>query len=914
MLTATSALTFCSACSERITTPLEHFGHNIGDDYWLPNHQPIVDYWRQLDRESDRMTLVEIGETVEGRPMVMAIITSPQNQRELDRYKEISKRLALAEDLTDSEARELAKQGRAVVWIDGGLHANETVGAQNLIELAYQMVSQDDPETLRILDDVILLAAFTNPDGMDMVVDWYMREPEPTKRFMGGFPRLEQYYIGHRNNRDFFIITQPETEAISRVLYREWFPQIVYNHHHHGPAGAVIATPPFRDPFNYNIDPLVPLGIELVGAAMNSRFVAEGKPGATWRSGTSYQTWWNGGLRTTPYFHNQIGILTETSGDPTPIQIPFNPAIQLPRNDYPYPNPPYIAPQYWHFRQSVEYAITADRAVLDIAAKYRENFLFNIYQMGRNSIDRGSRDHVTISPKRVAAVDSALAADRAQPIVQGEERIRGYEMKYYEILHDPAHRDPRGYILASDQPDFLTATKFVNALIKSGVQIHRSTEAFEVAGKSYPAGSYVIKAAQAFRPHLRDMLEPQDYPDDIPYPGGPPRRPYDLVGYTLAYQMGVEFDRIFDGFDGPFEIIEDLAQPPAGEISGTGEAGYLLSHEVNDAFIAINRLLGSGEEVFWLKDTVQAQGNSYPAGTIYIAARDSTQIKLESLAAEIGLDFTGIDSRPSGEAFRLRPIRIGLWDQYGGSQESGYVRWILEQFEFPFELVFPPTLDAGNLSSSYDVLVFPNGAIGESRAFATGGMRTDLPDPQDVPAEWRDKMGSITANRTLPQLRRFLSDGGTIITIGSSTSLGSHLNLPISDHLVEPGTARPVPPERYFVPGSIVQARVDNSNPLAYGLPSERLDVYFNNSPVFRIRPGSGVRRVAWFDSDEPLRSGWGWGQHYLNRGVAVVEADVGEGELFLLGFDIVNRAQAHGTFKFLFNGIYYGSAETEEL
>jgi hypothetical protein len=378
--------------------------------------------------------------------------------------------------------------------------------------------------------------------------------------------------------------------------------------------------------------------------------------------------------------------------------------------------------------------------------------------------------------------------------------------------------------------------------------------------------------------------------------------------------MGVEFDRILNDFDGPFEKIEDLATPPAGEVSGAGQAGYLLSHEMNDAFIAINRLLGSGEEVFWFKNSVQAGGNSYPIGTMYIPAKDSTQLRLERLAADIGLDFVGVESTPGGDAFQLRPVRIGLWDQYGGSQESGYLRWILEQFEFPFELVFPPTLDAGHLAERFDVLVFPNGAIGESRALATGGMRTDLPDPQDVPPAWRDRMGSVTASRTIPQLRRFLDDGGTIITIGSSTSLGNHLDLPISDHLVEPGTGRPVPSQRYFVPGSIVQARVDNSNPLAYGLPADSLDVYFNNSPVFRIRPGLGVRRVAWFDSDEPLRSGWAWGQHHLNRGVAVVEADVGAGKLFLLGFDVINRAQAHGTFKFLFNGIYYGNAESEEL
>jgi hypothetical protein len=324
----------------KITTPKEHFGFNVGDDYYLANYTQFTAYLKKIALESKRVSLAGIGITAEERPMFMAIITSPENHRKLDRYKEISRRLALAEGLTDSEARALASEGRAVVWIDGGLHGGEILGAQHLIELVYQMASQNDPETLRILDNVILLAVPSNPDGMELVSDWYMREKDPTKRSTRGLPRLYQKYIGHDNNRDSYMVTQPETEAANRVLYREWFPQIVYNQHQSGPAGTVLFAPPFRDPFNYCFDPLVPLGIELVGAAMHTRFVAEGKPGATMRSGAGYSTWWNGGLRTTTYFHNMIGILTETIGNPTPMEIPFLPQRQLPKNDLPAPIAP----------------------------------------------------------------------------------------------------------------------------------------------------------------------------------------------------------------------------------------------------------------------------------------------------------------------------------------------------------------------------------------------------------------------------------------------------------------------------------------------------------------------------------------------------------------------------------------------
>ncbi len=905
------ALAAAPALSQnKITTPKEHFGFNPGDDYHLANYTQYAEYLKKLSLESERISYQGIGITAEGNPMFMAVITSPENQKNLSRYKEISRRLALAEGISEEEAQALAAEGRAVVWIDGGLHGTEVLGSQQLIELVYQMASRNDPETLRILNDVILLSVCSNPDGMELVANWYMREKDPTKRSTRGLPRLYQKYIGHDNNRDFYMITQPETEASSRVLYREWFPQIVYNQHQTGPSGCVLFAPPFRDPFNYCFDPLVPMGIELVGAAMHNRFVAEGKPGTTMRSGARYSTWWNGGLRTTAYYHNMIGILTETIGNPTPMEIPFIPQRLLPKHDLPFP----VKPQKWHFRQSIEYTMTANRAILDLASKYREDFLLNFYRMGKNSIERGSQDYWTIHPKRITEVEKAIEKDKARPT--GSGRSRGYDMKYYDMLHDPANRDPRGYILSSDQPDFLTATKFVNALIKSGVSVHQATRSFKVGDKSYPKGSYIVKTAQAFRPHILSLFEPQDHPDDIPYPGGPPLAPYDNAGWTLAFQMGVEFDRVLDGFDGPFEKIEGLAEPPAGKVTNSrNAAGFLLDHRVNDSFIAINRLLKSKEDVYWPKNDFQVEGKTYPAGTIFIPAKSATASRLEKIAEEIGLNFEGIKTKPAGKAFKLRKLRIALWDRYGGSMDSGWVRWILEQFEFPFKVVYAPTLDAGKLSNKYDVLIFVRGAIPSVRSSETSRFRSfSEPNPQSIPAEYRDRLGRITAEKTLPQLIQFIKDGGTVLTIGSSTSLGYHAGLPVANALIEKledGTERPLPRSTFFVPGSVLRVRVDRTHPLAYGLP-ENLDVAFNNSPVFRLLPEAslkGVRPIAWFDSKDPLRSGWAWGKHYLQGGIAVIEADVGKGKLFLFGPEITRRAQPHGTFKFLFNGIYYGGS-----
>jgi hypothetical protein len=843
-----------------VTSPARQFGAAIGEDYFLATWSQFEEYWQRLDRESDRMSLVDLGKTEEGRSQWMAVITAPENVPRLGRYKEIARRLARAEGLTDAEARLLAQEGRAVVWIDGGLHADEVLGAQQLIETAYQLVSGTDAETQRFLRDVIVLAVHANPDGHALVGDWYMRERVPARRSLDGLPRLFQKYVGHDNNRDFYMSTQAETINMNRVLFREWFPQIVYDHHQAGPAGTVMFAPPFREPSNYVYDPLIPAGIELVAGAMHARFAAEGKRGVTMRSGGDYSTWWNGGLRTSAYFHNQIGLLTETIGSPTPMSIPFVRERQIASADLPLP----IAPQRWRFRQSIDYSVTANRAVIDAASRARESLLFNIYRMGKNSIERGSHDSWTPQPHRPAA-------RRA----------------------DPALRDARGYILPADQPDFLTATKFINALLASGIDVHRARTGFTVAGKTYSAGSFVVKSAQAFRPHVLDMFEPQDHPDDLTYPGGSPRPPYDSAGWTLALQMGVNFDRVLEGFDGPFEEVTSEAKPPAGRVvwppasamglpasagSSTRPAGYLVSHHQNDAFIAVNRLLKAGEDVYWLKDR-SVGGAPNGTGAMFIATGGSTRSVLERAAADLGLTFVGLPAAPAGEALKLHPVRVGLVDSPGGSVSSGWTRWLLERYEFSFDVVLTTAIEAlGN----YDVLIVPD----------------------DVP---------------VPELGEFIERGGAVLAVGSATSVAEDLRLGISTALVMPsgdGTLRPLTRDQYYVPGSILRVNVDNTSPLAYGFEQE-VDVVFDRSPAFRLQPGSreaGGSRVAWFSTPSPLRSGWAKGQQYLKDGVAVADVPHGRGRVLLFGPQITFRAQPHGTFKFLFNGILYHHAELVRL
>jgi hypothetical protein len=947
VVAALSACLLPAQTVPKITTPKEALGFNLGDDYQVANYTQLEAYWKKLASESSRMKLESIGKTEEGRDQWMAIITSPENMKKLARYKEIAGKLAHAEGVSEQEAHALAKEGKAIVWIDGGLHATETVGSQQIMEWVYQMVSRSDEETMRFLNDVIVLCVQANPDGQELVANWYMREKDPLKRSMNGLPRLYAKYVGHDDNRDFYMSNMKESTNMNHQLFVEWFPQIMYNHHQTGPAGAVVFIPPFRDPFNYNFDPLVPLGIEMVGTAMHSRLVAEGKGGSAMRTGANYSTWWNGGLRTVTYFHNMIGILTEIIGNPTPMQIPVIADKQLPQGDWPMP----IKPQEWHYRQSIDYEMTQNRAIMDLASRYRETWLFNIWRMGMNSIEKGSRDTWTVTPKRIAAMETVAAAS-PQPAAGGRGGrggrggaaaapaaaaggdvpagggtfggfARSIPMDVYNtVLHDPKLRDPRGYIIPSNQADFANATEFVNALLKNGITIHKATAAFQVAGKSYPEGSYVVKTAQAFRPHVMDMFEPQDHPNDFAYPGGPPKRPYDITGWTLAMQMGVQFDRIMDGFDSalPLTKINGLLPPPPSSVMGPASpAGYMISHRINNSFVVINRLLKANADVYWLKSAEKADGEDLGTGAIWVPSSAAAKSVLEKSAKDSGVPVHAVAKAPSGDAMKLKPVRIGLYDQYGGSMPSGWTRWLFEQYEFPFQVVFPAALDAGDLKSKFDVIVFTDGAIRRGGAGGRGGGFGGTVDPETLPAEYQGMLGRISDDKTMPQLKKFVESGGSIVTIGSSTSIAEVFGIPVTNHLVEKGPDgkdRALPGEKFYIPGSLLRTRIDNTNPLAYGMP-EQVDVFYDNSPVFRMGPTAAMKKtntVAWYSGAEVLDSGWAWGQQYLDGGAAVAEASVGEGKVVLLAPEVNFRDQPHGTYKLLFNGLYFGSAKAAAL
>ena len=926
----------------KITPQKDLIGFTIGDDYHMASYTQISTLLKKWGEESDRLKVVSIGNTEEGRPQYMAIISSPANMRKLDHWKEISQKMARAR-LTPTEARALAKEGRAVIWIDGGLHATETVNSQSLAEQVYQMVSRTDEETMRFLDDNVLLMPVPNPDGVELVANWYMRSADEKERTMNNLPRLYHKYIGHDNNRDSIMHNMAETINQNRVLYIEWNPQIMHNVHQTGPLGSVIFIPPFRDPFNYDVDPLIPIGIDQVGMAMQARLVALGWGGGATRDAAPYSTWWNGGMRTATYFRNQIGLLTEIIGGPTPMEIPVLAEKQLPTGNWPLP----VAPGVWHYRQSIDYMIEVERAVMDYASRNRETLLYNFYTMGHRAIEKGSNDTWTVTPKRIAAMVAAGDKDRAsnpnrinpnafganaaaflEAPPPGADAIVGRALTppipkeiYDSVLHDPAYRDPRGYIISTDQDDFPTAVKLVNVLLKGGVEVHRATKDFTVAGKSYAAGSFVVMTAQGFRAAVLDSFEPQDHPTDLIYPGGPPKRPYDITGWTVAKQMGVKFDRVLDAFDGPFEKLPfTVLPPPTMKIAGVAKpAGFLVSHKQNDSFILINRLLKANADVYWLKDEVTVDGKGLGTGTIYVPASAAARPVLEAAAKGLGVTIIGVATAPTGEATKLKPIRIGLVDLFGGSMPSGWLRWIFEKYEFPFELVFPSVLEAGNLNASYDVIVFPSDTYTEGRGGRGGfGGRRFAPAAESLPEEYRSMLGSVTAAKSVPPVRKFVEEGGTVVALGAAATIGEAMGLPVENFLMEAGPdgkPKPLSADKFYIPGAVLNVKLNNKNPIAYGMPGEGY-AFFDSSPVFKLKPDSTTKlsRVIWFEGKEPLYSGWAVGQERLDGGDMATDASIGAGKIVLIGLEATFRATPHANFKLLFNSLYYGSAKPASI
>jgi hypothetical protein len=540
-------ITSLSLLVAAVPTPKEHFGFPVGEEKKLVNYTETVAYYQKLEKSSDRLKLVKFGTTTDGRPMYMAIISSPDNLKKIDQYKEMNRKLALG-TATPEEARRLAKQSKTIVWIDAGIHSTEVAPVQHQPELGYKMLTDESDEVKRIRENVILLQVLNiNPDGTDWLREWYSSNVG-TPYENAPMVKLYHKYAGHDLNRDFYMMNLAETRHLTKLLFHEWFPQIVYNQHQVGPYPARIFVPPYAEPLNPNIPAVIMEGINGIGSVMKERFARENKPGAL--SYWGFDAWWNGGLRSVPAFHNMHGILTETAGwgyansrtvrlSDLPDRFPNGIPTKEPSLFYPMP---WMGGK-WTLRDAIEYNLTADFAILDYAATRSEYFLWKAYEVARSNIE---------------TKNGAFA-----------------------------------YAVSPTQWDGSSAKEMLSRLSIGGISIKRANAPFEVAGKKYPEGTAVMLAGQPFRGYLVDLMEPQKYPELKTGTTGPTKRPYDSAGWTLPMLMGVKVDRIEKSFEAK---LEDM---PAGELPLGAPS---KDHRENSSFLFTADALSKGQKVRWAKD------------------------------------------------------------------------------------------------------------------------------------------------------------------------------------------------------------------------------------------------------------------------------------------------------------------------
>ncbi len=845
------------AQSAAVPTPEDIIGFVPGTDYKLADYGQITSYFKALAEASDRVILQEIGRSSRGKPMYMAIISSPDNLANRERYRDISRRLALAKGVSDDEARRLAVEGKAIVWIDMGLHATEVAHGQHAPVLAHWLATAEDNEARRIRDDVILLQMVNmNPDGLDIVVDWY-RKVVGTPFETSPVPELYHHYVGHDNNRDWYMFTQVEHQAVARQLYHEWFPQLVYNHHQSGPFPGRIWMPPVEDPVNPNLDPLTIASLNFVGDAMKRRFMQEGKPGVS--SGIVYDGWWSGYMSEAPAFHNMIGFITETAlyryatphcyeEDDIPDSFGAradNLPAKRPSPSYPYP----WLGGCWHVANAMDYMLTADKAVLDVAARRKDDWLHNIHRMGLRQIEKGER-----------AEDGAFAY----------------------VVDLTKQRDPG------------RAVEMLRALRLGGIEIRRADRQLQIGETAYARGTYVMPP-QAFRPFLVDLMEPKEYPDIRQYPGGPPDPPYDMTGYEFPLVMGVTVDRVESQFPLP---QHEVGQPEeilllTGGIAGSGSAAFLVSHTPNLSATATNRLLAAGAKVMWATEAFDAGGATWPAGTIVVS--DVSRSVAQEAIQDLGITAQALGAQPGVATAQVRAPKVGLYRSWRSNMPEGWTRWLLEQYEFDFENVWDKDIRSGDLSG-YDAIILPDQA---GQQILHGHLDGTMP---------KEYTGGVGLEGALA-LKRYVEAGGWVVAIDHAVDFAIDVfGLPVRN------TVRGVRSQQFFIPGSLINFNPDPEDPLSYGLPEQAV-AFFVHSQVLDIIPAAeeGDKKIerdlvpyATFAEEDFLASGWELGaKDYLAGKTAAVRVPMGEGQVVLLAFEPHFRAQSHNTFKLLFNPLH---------
>ncbi len=856
-----------SLATAQLMSPERTLGFKVGSDYQVTDWDTLSNYLRHVADNSPRVEIVQLGKTTEGNDFLMVLISEPQNLENLERYQAIQSQLAQPKQGQTEALDALCQEGKAVVLINCNLHSTEIASSQMAMEFVHQFATVDTPEAMSILENVlILLIPSANPDGLNIVVDWYNRTVG-TPYEGAELPWLYQKYTGHDNNRDWFMLTQVETQLLTRVLYEEWFPEIVYDVHEMSHRGPRFVIPPYFEPVNPNIPPLLQRTLSLIGAQLAFDLTTQGFTGVL--SNAVYDTWWHGGFRTVPYRHNMVGILTEAARVEiaTPIFQP-HPTLKgyrrgldeyTLRTNFPEPWPG----GWWRLRDIVNYELAAAHSILAFAAEHRVTLKTNFYKMGLQAIQKGQQ----------------------QP--------------------------PRAFLIPPQQRDLHTTHKMLDILQRGGVTIHQANAPFTADSVEYPHGTYVVSMAQPFRAHAKDLLEVQRYPERRPAPEAPYERPYDIAGWTLPLQMGVRTVQVVHPFEADLTKVDTLPTIQGILKLVPEPTSYLFQNRSNREAILLNRLLQATREdntplyqLYWAQREVMVHGNrKLPRGTVLIRTAEPPLQKaaeMRALAGEYGVHIyadASIEESTFERTFRqLSRPRIALYKPWTANMDEGWTRWVLDTHQFAYHTLTNAEMRAGNLAARYDTIILPDMS---ANAILNGHA------PGKLPPEYAGGIGT----EGLANLRTFVEQGGTLICLNLATQLPlKYFALKEKGIVNIVEQTNPTKANEFFCPGSLLRVRIDTEHPIGYGLDTETA-IFFKSGPVFDARPGS-ANPVATYPEFNPLMSGWLEGEKRIRQKTALLETTLGNGRVILFGFKPQHRGQSFGTFKLLFNAIYYSSVQ----
>ncbi len=853
--------TLAASAAGTLQTPEQFLGFKVGADNKLVRWDKIVEYMKLAAANSDRVRFRELGKTSNDNPFIALEISSPDTLKNLDHYKQLQRKLYFQGGApTDAERDEIFRQGKLVLVITCSIHATEIGASQMSVELVHRLATSDAPDVKKILDNVIfVLVPSLNPDGQIMVTDWFNKNLG-TEYANSPIPYLYHPYVGHDNNRDMYMFTQKESQHTANLLWHDWFPSVWLDEHQMGSNAARIFVMPATDPINMNVHPLIYRWNGILGQSQAAALEAAGKEGIIYNS--TYTNFWEGAMAWSGWWHNEIGLLTEVAS--ARVAAPMDQTRAVPGRPAPAGGRGGDGGGRGEFR--IDNGPPPPPTDINPRTEYPRPWMGGHWTLG------DIVDYEMIAT--MALLETA--ADRRETIIR-----QIYEVNRQTIADGRKNNPSAILVPVENQHDAREAAHLVEKLNEGGVDIYRADAGFDADGKHYAAGTFVIPMTQVFARYAKDMLEKQTYPEVRRGPNSPPEPPYDVTAWSLGMLLGV--DTVFVKNQLPEIKMTKVDGLPkmAGAVTGSG-ARFAFDYKGPDSATAINRLLKDGAHVAF-------------DGPSHVAVSGVSRTRIEQVAKDLGLNVTASpartnDQRPTTKDQSFHAPRVAMYQPWtGGNMDEGWTRWVLEQYEFNLTPIHNADIRAGKLHQKFDAIII-----------ADQNPR-DILDGYESPAIRPEYRGGI-GESGLDNLKQFVADGGTLVTMGNACDLAiERMPIPVRD--VKKGLTR----DQHFAPGTILNVEVDTQHPLGYGVAGQTYGFYIN-SPFFQLTEGFNSQRtsvVARYPNTNVVASGWLKGEELMAGRAAVVSIDLNPGHVVLFGLRPQHRAQTHATFPMLFNALF---------